>query len=783
MQNDTNSSNNSTIINKIFLVVSVIEIYFLALFSRLGEEELYFQSYVFSILVFVTFAAFLILWFMKKETYNKFSLDSSVIIFVIAIILLIFTSFYKYGSFVEASKIISAVLISIIIVNAIETVFDFQFLVWSIVGIGLLLGGMGMISYFSIALAPNSFIAQYSLYNGFVTETRVSSVFQYPNAFGGFLLLPLFASFGLFLKAKGRNRRIATYAISIFLGFVLYLANSRGALIAFILGSIIFFVVAKKEFKKTAIDYTLVIIGTLVLIFINSKTLAPILQNNLLKLKILVSFFLGRGNTSLSNRVELAKDAVKIFLHHPIFGTGLGTFRYVMVKYRPINGFFAIVPHSVFFRFLADTGIVGTGAFLFLLYRGTLSGIKSIKEQQDFVVIGLFVGSIAMFLHMCLDVDFLYPLLITLLTVSLFAVSFKQRTRINRNKTQQTKILNVALSLFLIVVVLFMLVPKAIGSVYAYKGKIEQANGNTKNEFMDYISASQFDSKNAYYHYKLADIYKDIYFNKNLVCLNKVSIKELENAMTLNPINYDYPFLLGKLYLEAEDENAVAFFEKAISKNPTNSLITADLGLAYVYTKGDIKNADKFAEKSLQMNKDESYGFTTYGFINLENKDFDKAYNLFNTAISKNSKNGFAYLGLANYYKHYENKEREIENLFLATHALHCLKEGWSRYTAAVPLINIAPIGKTVFTPNSKLTLNWSIIHSPDIIDRFIIEIHPSNESDSSKIEIGNINGDKRTFLFVLPKIPGGRFRIMITALDKYGMPISQVFSPELSER
>ena len=783
MQNDMDSSNSSSTINKIFLVVSVIEIYFLAIFSRLGEEEFYFQSYVFSVLVFVTFAAFLILWFMKKETYNKFSLDSSVIIFIIAVILLIFTSFYRYASFADASKIISAVLISIIIANAVETVSDFQFLVWSIVGIGLLLGGIGMISYFSIALAPNSFIAKYSLYNGFVTETRVSSVFQYPNAFGGFLLVPLFASFGLFLKAKGRNRRIATYAISIFLGFVLYLANSRGALIAFVLGSIIFFVIAKKEFKKTAIDYTFVILGTLVLIFINSKTLAPILQSNLSKLKILVSFFLGKGNTSLSNRIELAKDAVKIFLHHPIFGTGLGTFRYVMVKYRPINGFFAIVPHSVVFRFLAETGIVGTGAFLFLLYRGILSGIKSIKEQQDFALIGLFVGSISMFLHMCLDVDFLYPLLITLLTISLFAVSFKGRTKINKNKTQQIKILNAVLSLFLIAVVLFMLVPKAVGSVYAYRGKIEQAKGSIKNEFMDYISASQFDSKNAYYHYKLADIYKDIYFNKNLVCLNKVSVKELQNAMQLNPINYDYPFLLAKLYLGAKDENAVPFFKKAVNENPTNSLITADLGLAYVYTKGDIKNAAKFAEKSLQMNKDESYGFTTYGFINLKNRNFDKAHNLFNTAISKNNQNGFAYLGLATCYKHYENKEREIENLFLATHATQCLKEGWSGYTATAPLINIAPIGKSAFAPNSKVTLNWSIINAPDIIDRFIIEIHPLIGSDSSRIEIGNISGDKRAFSFVLPKIPGRTFRIMITALDKYGIPISQVFSPELSER
>ena len=783
MEQNGSMNKNSRLLNRVFLIITIAEIYFLAIFSRLGRIELYFQTYLYSTIVFITFAIFLIVWFIKKDTYNKFSLDFSVIAFVIAIILLIFTSFYRYDSFIEATKIISAILIAIIIVNAIETNSDFLFLVWSIVGIGLLLSTTGLISYFSIALIPNSFIARFALYSGFVTETRVSSVFQYPNAFGGFLLLPFFSAFGLLLKAKTRGMKVATYVISILLGFTLYLTNSRGAFIAFLLGSIVLFIFAKKEFKKIIINYTLVIAGTIALIFIDSKTLAPLIANNLLRIKILVSFFLGKGNTSLSNRIELAKDATNIFLHHPIFGTGPGTFRYVMVKYRPVNGFFAIVPHSVFFKFIADTGIIGTGTFLLLLYRGMLNGIKNIKEQHNFAFIGLFVGSISMFLHMCLDVDFLYPLLITLLAVSVFALSFKTRIKINRDKTQQIKILNAALSVFLVVVILFVLIPKTIGAIYAYRGKVEQANGNTKNEFMNYISASEFDNKNAYYHYKFADIYKDIYFNKNLVCLNKVSAKELQNAMQLNPINYDYPFLLAKLYLGAKNENAVSLFKKAIKENPTNPLITADLGLAYVYTKEDVKNAETYAEKSLQMDSSESYGFATYGFISLKNNEFDKAYTLFNTAISKNDQNGFAYMGLAKYYNHYENKEREVENLFLATHVSQCLKEAWSEYTRTAPLINISSFNKKVFVPKEKITLNWSIINSSDIIDKFLIELYPVIGNDSSKIEIGRIEGSKCSFTFSLPEIPGKSFKVVITALDKYENPVSQIFSPKLLEK
>ena len=66
------------------------------------------------------------------------------------------------------------------------------------------------------------------------------------------------------------------------------------------------------------------------------------------------------GGDILSGRIELWREALNIFLEHPIIGIGWGGFSgYVSDNYRSLHGNVFNV-HNIYLQFLAETGIIGT---------------------------------------------------------------------------------------------------------------------------------------------------------------------------------------------------------------------------------------------------------------------------------------------------------------------------------------------------------------------------------------------------------------------------------------
>jgi len=561
------NSNIELIMQKrIFTYLAIGGIYILALFTRFGEIVNLTIGYTFAIFVFSLFILFLVFYVPKKKTI---SFDISIILLIVALVIAILTSAYKYLSIANTYEFISAILISIIVINLVETKEDFNLFLRGIVGLGLLLSGISYLFYYAVEFHLFPKIALYATRYAFVYHDVISSLWEYQNSFGAFLVLPLLISFGFLLSSEDIAKKTLWFICSIFLAFVLILTASRGAFIVEIFALILFALLSHKKDIPKVLFYIVAVTSASFLLTQTAASPSTI-RIFLGKSDTLVKYVVaGTPNTSLGARVYFAKFSLKSFLQHPLFGTGLRSYKNVYSINNLIPDKISTSPHSMILRFLVETGVIGISAFLFFVFRFLKKGFYIVKnEKNDFIAKGLFAGTVGMFLHMCIDVDSLYLIMMVLLFVSLSLFAYKEKGR----KYNISKTLICIVSIILILSVAY-LVPKGIASVYGLKGNVELQNGNMDSALVNYKTAEKYDYSNAYYHYIIGNVYREM-------GLDKDATEEYEKAASLHPTDYRYPLSRGTVYLDTKNPLSIEYLKKAIALYPSKTELSGLLAIA-----------------------------------------------------------------------------------------------------------------------------------------------------------------------------------------------------------
>lgn len=119
-------------------------------------------------------------------------------------------------------------------------------------------------------------------------------------------------------------------------------------------------------------------------------------------------------DVSLQRRGTMALGAARIFIHHPIEGSGLGTLVSVFPKYEPAyDGRLVDHVHNDYAELLAEMGILGGicgFAFLWILFRDARKGFEA--EQGHFsraLHAGAIASVCAMLLHSMVDFNLHIP--------------------------------------------------------------------------------------------------------------------------------------------------------------------------------------------------------------------------------------------------------------------------------------------------------------------------------------------------------------------------------------
>jgi len=766
------------LLKKLIVGLVLFNLIFITVFNGV---ELKYYAFISMMLSFIIFILFLF-YVSKVHEVSLYKKSVSMWIFIFVILALLLTSKYRYASLVGFFEIFSGV-INFFVVSSLLKKEDVKGFLIALSSIGTAFSLTSIFEYLSYVFFSESKLSQFFVSNGFIQGSRVASFFQYPNAAATYLLFFSLISLGL-LTTETSQRKLIFFVESVLMLFALYLADSRGAYISFLIG-IVTLLLFLKDKKRLVLDTLSVFLVTGILIFLNNIFFAPIVKDRAAHAKELFTFLAGTYNFSLENRIQLLLDSLNIFKRYPIFGTGLNTFRDAILNYR-VGLFYALDPHSLLARLLAETGVLGTGAFLFFIVSVFWASFKENAFQSDrdiFIAIAFLV----MFIHINLDLSFQYLSIIILFFIALALAGSKRKVNSGVFSSDSFVLLSMAV-VFVLFVIFF--IPETVASIYAttgenyvQKGDVATANANFKVA----VTASRY---NAEYLTNLAETYEDLAMVNVLREENVPKAKDtLIRAYKENKISFYIPLRLSRLYLYSKDEKAIDFGQVALERNPLWAPIRADPSLALAYTgKGNTDEVDTLARDALNFKgTDEEYramhyitpkekdsiAYTALGFAHLKE---DKAKTYFIKALELDKENAFAYLGLSEVAKSKNDLLSEVEYLYSTININPCIEDAYNEYFAIAPLIKVeTDLNKVSLKAGTTLEMRYSIVRNANLLDKIIVGV----EVNGSIVEESEVKSDARIAYIKVPD--KGPFVIFIKGIDKNGKEIVRVRSVPLN--
>ena len=238
------------------------------------------------------------------------------------------------------------------------------------------------------------------------------STFPQQNVLGNYCLLLLGPALGSCLAFSGYRRVLALVVVSLNI-FCLLLSGNRTGWFGVAFASAFGLWLARREgAMRWNLGRAVVSSGLVLYLLYASVTSSGLIGD-------LDNFKVGRimikkvklqdmAKTMLHGRLVLWRQAFWDWLSSPLFGIGPGTYPYYgkgryhtsAVVENPFRGKGPINPHNYYIWLLCETGILGLGAFLWVLYRALKTGMERVRSaggRWKFAYLGM-VSSLAGYL-------------------------------------------------------------------------------------------------------------------------------------------------------------------------------------------------------------------------------------------------------------------------------------------------------------------------------------------------------------------------------------------------
>jgi len=255
---------------------------------------------------------------------------------------------------------------------------------WSLIGIAIFESVYGMAQL--LIGAPAGVVVRGQVL------ARIAGSLEGPNQFAGWLNLIVPILFARMLIHRDAWLVAATVLASI----ATVLTLSRSGIVAGLIGLVLVVVVTRPpkrvglRLATTGAIIAAVLIGVGLMIGIEARffSLAEASQPD-----------------HLGTRAILWSSAIELWKMSPLTGIGAGNFELDlgMVGHPEVRTH----ANSIYLQFLAETGIVGLAAILFLIYRSIATFARSYSRRP--LVVGVFAANIAIALHQIFDYLWFYP--------------------------------------------------------------------------------------------------------------------------------------------------------------------------------------------------------------------------------------------------------------------------------------------------------------------------------------------------------------------------------------
>jgi len=176
---------------------------------------------------------------------------------------------------------------------------------------------------------------------------------------------------GIYAFTKAKVIKLALLGFVLTCGYCLMFAFSRGGYLGF-LGGLLFLGVVHE--RKLLIIFFTIVLGW--------QAFVPVAVTE----RIFMTYEDGQIDSSAGERVTIWEDAVTLVPQQPIFGTGFNTYEFMgrVEEYKDT--------HNIYLKILVETGILGVGMFLALLWKSFRIGYRLFRIAEDPFFRGLGLG-------------------------------------------------------------------------------------------------------------------------------------------------------------------------------------------------------------------------------------------------------------------------------------------------------------------------------------------------------------------------------------------------------
>ena len=535
-------------------------------------------------MIFVQIIALILFMFwVSRMKLRKTSLNQPILFYAGANLLALFVTSNIYESLAVLLRILIYLLIFLLVVNNLQEK-DVRRAFVTVVIMGFIISAIGVLQYFGMDWFRFLYPA--------APTSRVFSILGNPDFLGGYLALILPLALILLLNCGLREKAGIFGAISFFVIMLcLFLTGTRSALVAFG-GSFIFLsvlILLQKGMKRFKRRWSYILIISLVIFFALGFSGRGRIKDFFFRFSTLLNPETLKADGSVQYRLSVWRTSIAMFKDHPVLGVGPGVFKLHYPIYQAnLRTFSPGIPffssqesrvHNEYLQTLAETGIIGTAAFLWLAICIFYSGLKYLyhtkEPKQKNIIIGLLAAISAIFLDSIFAFPFhltshttLFWLFLGMLVVvgegSSSDISVNGKQSLHRpGKRILRRPWELIIGVWAISIVLIILILRSFFGTFYYKRAIIYGNQNLGQEAMEsYLKAI-----------RLSPFDPEIHFTWGYVCLNNNNVeeafKQFQLVEKLYPYNEDNLLNLGFVYnIRKMPEKAVDYFKRALLLNP-----------------------------------------------------------------------------------------------------------------------------------------------------------------------------------------------------------------------
>lgn len=489
-------------------------------------------------------------------------------------------------------------------------------------------------------------------------QSRVFSTLGQPNWLAAWIITLIPVTWALSIESGIKSKRSFIYfTLSILFFWVLIFTKSRSGYLGFGIAFIIFWGYylwnKRKEYKKAVIPFSAAVLTVILIVFISGTEYTPSLYSLIKPTTTRITVqptgpALETGGTQSSIiRKIVWTGALQVWLHYPIFGTGVETFAYSYYQFRPVAhnlvsewDFIYNKAHNEFLNMAANSGTFGIAAYLYLIGIVVYLFVKNIRKNESTewnlaLLAGFLSLSATNFFGFSVVPTQLQFFLFPALAISLGIKSSGQ----NHPKQEITTAQKTGIFLMTGTALIIIWLVGAYWTADTLYAKGKAYDGVQKPDVaVGYLTnAINLEPSEALYHSELSSAFttiavaynqqKDTAKAKNF---SDLAIAESDKSVTLSPANVNLKRTRFGVYimLTAIDQNYLLNAQNtlldAIAQAPTDAKLYYNLGLTYART-GQSDKALETLKKTVDLKANYKEARLAYAILLIDKKDYANA--------------------------------------------------------------------------------------------------------------------------------------------------------------